>query len=79
MAANIPRTGKEEGCVAFDVYVDRDDDEVVWLVEAWRSDAAIGRHCEQAYAEAILDRVDDWLVEPPAVARCVTFTSEATA
>jgi len=73
LADNIPRTRAEEGCVEFEVYVDAADDEVVWLVEAWGSEAALGWHYEQPYAKAILDRLEDWLVEPPTLVRAVPF------
>jgi quinol monooxygenase YgiN len=44
----------ESGCLAYDVYVDPDDDTLVMIVERYRDEAAFQSHVDSTHFEALL-------------------------
>jgi quinol monooxygenase YgiN len=54
---------KEEGCIAFDMHVSRDDPALFLAFERWADDAAIKAHFETPHFKAIAARSAELLAE----------------
>lgn len=75
MTALIEATLEEPGCQRFEVYEDRDQECVYWLVERWRSQTDLEDHYAQPYVRALIDNYDEWLEEPLSVAKLSGYQS----
>ncbi|MEM9619444.1 MAG: antibiotic biosynthesis monooxygenase family protein [Pseudomonadota bacterium] len=75
LRALTPLTLTEDGCVRFEVYKDRDTNNVFWLIERWRSETDLESHYAQPYVRALIDHYDEWLAEPLTVVKLSPFQS----
>jgi len=73
MTTLIEATLEEAGCLRFEVYEDRDQESVYWLVERWRSQTDLEDHYAQSYVRALIDNYDEWLEEPLSVSKLSEF------
>ncbi len=73
MEALVRATLEEPGCLRFEVYEDRDEECVYWLVERWRNHADLEDHYAQPYVRALIDNYDEWLEEPLSVTKLSEF------
>ena len=47
-------TVKEEGCLFYDLHVDRDDESILYLFEGWESQGAHDIHEQTAHVQALV-------------------------
>jgi quinol monooxygenase YgiN len=50
-------TVKEDGCVFYDLYTDREDDSVFYFFECWASDAQHAVHAKAAHVDALFNDI----------------------
>jgi quinol monooxygenase YgiN len=64
LAAIVPDVRKEDGCLRYDLHVDRNDPDMAVMLETWRDDAALNAHTDGAPFRSLAMRLDDLLAEP---------------
>ncbi|MEM7497020.1 MAG: putative quinol monooxygenase [Pseudomonadota bacterium] len=67
LLAILAPTRAEPGCEQFDLH--EGEDASLYLVERWRSAAALTAHYEQPYVTRVFAAYEDWLAEPVTVTR----------
>ena len=50
-------TVKEDGCLFYDLHVDRDDDSVFYFFEGWASDAQHAVHAKAPHVDALFNDI----------------------
>jgi quinol monooxygenase YgiN len=50
----VEETVKEDGCLFYDLHVDRDDDSVFYFFEGWENQAAHDLHGQTAHVKALV-------------------------
>lgn len=56
-------TVKEEGCLFYDLHMDRDDESILYLFEGWESQAAHDIHEQTAHVQALVADVPGLTVD----------------
>jgi quinol monooxygenase YgiN len=56
-------TVKEEGCLFYDLHVDRDDENIFYLFEGWESQGAHDIHEQTAHVQALVADVPGLTVD----------------
>lgn len=56
-------TVKEEGCLFYDLHVDRDDESIFYLFEGWESQGAHDIHGQTAHVQALVADVPGLTVD----------------
>ncbi|TDK29863.1 antibiotic biosynthesis monooxygenase [Rhizobium deserti] len=64
LAAIVPEVRKEDGCLRYDLHVDRDDPDMAVMLESWRDESALNAHAAGAPFQSLTERLDDLLAEP---------------
>ncbi|CUX03256.1 MULTISPECIES: putative quinol monooxygenase [Rhizobium/Agrobacterium group] len=64
LAAIVPDVRKEDGCLRYDLHVDRDNPEMAVMIESWRDEAALAAHAAGAPFQSLALRLDELLAEP---------------
>lgn len=64
LAAILPDVRTEDGCLRYDLHVDRDDPDMAVMLESWRDEVALAAHAAGASFQSLASRLDDLLVEP---------------
>ena len=60
----MPDVRKEDGCLLYDLTVDRDDPNVAVMLESWRDGSALEAHARAASFRSLEARLDVLLAEP---------------
>ncbi|MGP4689317.1 putative quinol monooxygenase [Agrobacterium pusense] len=60
----VPSVRKEDGCLRYDLNVDRADPNVAVMLESWRDDAALQDHAQAAPFQSLKARLGELLAEP---------------
>ena len=47
-------TAKEEGCLFYNLHVDRSDPTIFYFLEGWKNEAALAFHDQTSYVQAII-------------------------
>ena len=50
----VVHTRKEEGCVFYNLHLDREQSDVFYFMECWKDQAALDFHMNTSYVQAIL-------------------------
>lgn len=61
----VELTGKEHGCVQYDLFAIQDQENTFCIFEKWSNQAALDKHLDQDYLQNFIARFDELLVEPP--------------
>jgi (4S)-4-hydroxy-5-phosphonooxypentane-2,3-dione isomerase len=69
MKGHAQRSRAEDGCQQFDVLLPQEDQKRVFLVEAWRDQAALDIHSNAPALAKTRETYQPWLVSPKAT-RC---------
>ncbi len=64
LKAIVPDVRKEDGCLRYDLNVDRGDPNVAVMLESWRDGAALEAHAQAAPFRSLAVRLDGLLAEP---------------
>ncbi|MBB3313440.1 quinol monooxygenase YgiN [Rhizobium sp. BK196] len=64
LKAIVPDVRKEDGCMLYDLNVDRDDPDVAVMLEIWRDASALDAHAQAAPFRSLATRFDALLAEP---------------
>ncbi|MGV0908460.1 putative quinol monooxygenase [Martelella sp. FOR1707] len=67
LEAIIPAVRREDGCIRYELTVDRADADRAVMLEVWRDEAALGRHETAAPFVSLAARFDELLAEPVAL------------
>ncbi len=70
MKGHAQRSRAEDGCQQFDVLLPQEDQSRVFLVEAWRDQAALDVHSRQPAMAQLRETYGPWLVSRKAT-RCI--------
>ncbi|WP_316013894.1 putative quinol monooxygenase [Roseobacter sp. HKCCA0434] len=65
----VDATRTEPGCRRFEVNAGQPGDPALYLVEWWRSDAALDAHYAQDYTRAVFAAYEGWLARPVEVTK----------
>lgn len=65
----LDMTRAEPGCHRFELNVDADGDDALYLVEHWKDDAALEAHYAQDYVKQVFAAYENWLAAPVEVVR----------
>lgn len=63
LAAIVPDVRKEDGCLRYDLHVDRDNPEMAVMIESWRDEAALAAYAAGAPLQSLAAQLDDLLAE----------------
>jgi quinol monooxygenase YgiN len=77
LAAMVPPTRAEPGCINYDFHVDAADPCVFVFYENWRSDADLEEHMKMPHLQPILSQADRLLAEPVDVRRLTMISDLA--
>jgi hypothetical protein len=50
----VKLTVVEDGCLFYNLHVDRDDDSVFYFLEGWKNEAALSAHEQTAHVKALI-------------------------
>ncbi|EKJ94873.1 hypothetical protein C241_16398 [Bradyrhizobium lupini HPC(L)] len=64
LKAIVPEVRKEDGCLLYDLTVDRDDPDSAVMLESWRDGTALEAHAQAAPFQSLAARLDVLLAEP---------------
>ncbi|ANL31879.1 antibiotic biosynthesis monooxygenase protein (plasmid) [Rhizobium phaseoli] len=64
LKAIVPDVRREDGCLLYDLNVDRDDPDVAVMLESWRDGSALEAHGQAAPFRSLAARFDVLLAEP---------------
>lgn len=73
LKAIVPDVRKEDGCLLYDLNVDRDDPDVAVMLESWRDGSALEAHAQAAPFKSLAARFDVLLAEPLHLQRLQQF------
>jgi quinol monooxygenase YgiN len=66
----VVSTHDEAGCLSYALHRDKNDPNVLVLVERWTSQVALEAHIQQPYVAALGAKAGDLLAAPPAIHIC---------
>lgn len=69
LGAIVPGVRKEDGCLRYDLHVDRDDPDMAVMLECWRDEAALDAHAAAPLFKSLAERLDVLLAEPLSLQR----------
>jgi quinol monooxygenase YgiN len=75
LAAQVPPTRKEDGCISYDFHVDAKDPCVFVFYENFRTRADLDAHLKMPYLKPLFDRQDELLARPVDI-RYLTMLSD---
>jgi quinol monooxygenase YgiN len=64
MESVLEAVRREDGCIRYDLYADRDNPLVAVMLETWRDQAALDAHNRGAALGALLPRLEPLLAAP---------------
>ncbi|MBW9118209.1 antibiotic biosynthesis monooxygenase [Rhizobium cauense] len=64
LKAMVPDVRKEDGCLLYDLTVDRDDPNSAVMLESWRDGSALEAHAQAAPFKSLAARFEVLLAEP---------------
>jgi quinol monooxygenase YgiN len=65
VAAIVPATHAEDGCIAFEPRRSADGDSTIIIFEEWADRSAFDFHHAQDYTKDVFAKYENWLAGPP--------------